>query len=78
MRRTCGLRRKPPLCGVRPPGHTAPGIIELAQGLSKQFVTLAGPQKRQIADLVFSNLRLDRATVVGDYRLPFSILAENS
>ena len=53
-------------------------IIELAQGLSERFVTFSTPKKRQVVDAVFSNLRLDRATLLGDYRLPFSILAENS
>ena len=52
-------------------------ILELAQHLAGQYVTLPAPQKRQIADSVFSNLQLDDVTLCGNYRLPFSILAEN-
>jgi DNA invertase Pin-like site-specific DNA recombinase len=53
-------------------------IIELAQNLSAQYVTLKPPQKRQIANSVFSNLELDDVTLCGTYRLPFAILAENA
>ena len=63
--------------GKRPDDRKALEIIELAQGLSDRFVTFSTPKKRQVVDAVFSNLRLDRATLLGDYRLPFSILAEN-
>jgi len=52
-------------------------ILELAQHLAKQYVTFSPPQKRQITDSVFLNLRLDDATLCADYWLPFSILAEN-
>jgi hypothetical protein len=52
-------------------------ILELAQNLAGQYITLPAPQKRQIADSVFSNLQLDDVILCGDYRLPFSILAEN-
>ncbi len=57
--------------------HEAAEIIELAQQLSQKYVTLSPPQKRQIADSVFLNLRLDHVNLVADYRVPFSILAEN-
>jgi hypothetical protein len=53
-------------------------ILELAQGLSAKYVTLEQPQKRQIAHPVFSNLQLDGVTFCGQYRLPFTILADNS
>ena len=52
-------------------------ILELAQHLATQYVTLPSPKKRKIADSVFLNLRLDHVTLCGNYRLPFSILAEN-
>ncbi|MFB3894462.1 MAG: recombinase family protein [Phycisphaerae bacterium] len=64
--------------GKKPDGTKAVKIIELAQRLPRLFVTFPGPQKRQVVAEVLSNLRLDRATLVGDYKLPFSILAENS
>ncbi len=53
-------------------------ILELAQLLSRQYVTLKPPQKRQIADSVFSNLELDDVTLCAEYRLPFAILAKNA
>jgi site-specific DNA recombinase len=53
-------------------------IIELAQNLSTQYVTLKPPQKRQIVNSVLSNLELDDITLCGTYRLPFAILAENA
>jgi len=52
-------------------------IIELAQGLAEKYVTFRPPQNRQIMQSVFSNLELDNVNLCGDYRLPFSILAEN-
>ena len=52
-------------------------ILELAQHLSRQYVTLKPPQKRQIADSVFSNLELGGITLCTEYRLPFAILAKN-
>ena len=52
-------------------------ILELAQHLAGQYVMLPASQKRQLADSVFSNLQLDDVTLCGNYRLPFSILAEN-
>ncbi len=51
--------------------------LELAQHLSEQYLTFPSPQKRQIADSVFLNLRLDDVTLCGEHRLPFAILAEN-
>jgi len=57
--------------------HDAARILELAQHLAEQYVTFPSPQKRQITDSVFLNLRLDDVTLCGDYKLPFSILAEN-
>ncbi len=42
-----------------------------------RYVTLKPPQKRQIADSVFSNLELDGVSLCAEYRLPFAILAEN-
>ena len=53
-------------------------IIELAQHLVEQYVTFPPPQKRRIVDSVFSNLQLEDVNLCGNYRLPFSILAENS
>ncbi len=53
-------------------------ILELAQNLSRQYVTLKPPKKRQIADSVFSNLELDGVSLCADYRLPFAILAKNA
>lgn len=53
-------------------------ILELAQSLSRQYVTLKPPQKRQIANSVFSNLQLNGVSLCADYRLPFAILAKNA
>ncbi len=53
-------------------------ILELAQSLSKQYVTLKPPQKRQITNSVFSNLTLNGVSLCADYRLPFAILAKNA
>ena len=53
-------------------------ILELAQHLSRQYVTLKPSQKRQIANSVFSNLELDSVTLCAEYRLPFAILAKNA
>ncbi len=63
--------------GKTPDGRKAADIIELAQGLAEKFVALPDPQKRQIVDSVLLNLRLDHTSLAADYRLPFSILAEN-
>jgi DNA invertase Pin-like site-specific DNA recombinase len=52
-------------------------ILELAQRLPEQYLTFTPPQKRQVVDSVFLNLRLDTVNLCGDYRLPFSILADN-
>ncbi|MDH4203403.1 MAG: hypothetical protein OEV87_10995, partial [Phycisphaerae bacterium] len=52
--------------------------LELAQDLSKQYVTLKPPQKRQIANSVFSNLELNGISLCAEYRLPFAILAKNA
>ena len=53
-------------------------ILELAQHLSRQYVMLKPPEKRQIADSVFSNLELDGVSLCAEYRLPFAILAKNT
>jgi len=53
-------------------------IIELAQHLSRQYVMLKSPQKRQIANSVFSNLQLNGISLCAEYRLPFAILAKNA
>jgi hypothetical protein len=53
-------------------------ILELTQNLSKQYVTLKPPQKRQIANSVFSNLELNGVSLCAEYRLPFAILAKNA
>jgi len=53
-------------------------ILELAQNLSGQYVTLKPGQKRQIANSVFSNLELNGVSLCAEYRLPFAILAKNS
>ena len=53
-------------------------ILELAQGLSAKYVTLESLQKCQIVHSVFSNLQFDGVTLCGQYRLPFTVLADNS
>ena len=53
-------------------------ILELAQRLSQQYLVFSPAQKRQIVDSVFLNLRLDAVNLCGEYRLPFSILAESN
>ena len=53
-------------------------ILELAQHLSRRYVTLKLSKKRQIADSVFSNLELDGVSLCAEYRLPFAILAKNT
>ena len=63
--------------GTARDGQKAAEIIELAQRVAKQYLTLSPPKKRQIVDSVLSNLQLDDVTLFADYRLPFSILAEN-
>jgi site-specific DNA recombinase len=52
-------------------------IIELTQDLAAKYVTFPSPQKRQVVESVFSNLWLEDVNLCGEYRLPFSILAEN-
>jgi len=64
--------------GKQENSRDAATILELAQHLAQQYVTFPPPQKRQIVDSVFLNLRLDTVNLCGNYRLPFSILAENS
>ena len=63
--------------GKQENGRDAAKIIELAQHLAEQHVTFPPPQRRQIVDSVFSNLQLENVNLCGNYRLPFSILAEN-
>ena len=63
--------------GERQDGRRAAEVSELAQTLTPQYVTLSAPQKRQISQSVFLNLRLDHVSLCGDCRLPFSILVEN-
>lgn len=53
-------------------------ILELAQRLPQQYLMFAPPQKRQVVDSVFLNLRLDTVNLCGEYRLPFSIPAGRS
>ena len=53
-------------------------ILELAQHLADQYVTLPSPKKRQIVNSTFLNLQLDDVNLCAEYRLPFSILAENA
>jgi len=53
-------------------------IIEIAHHLVEQYITFPSPQKRQIVDSVFSNLKLKGANLCRYYRLPFSILVENN
>lgn len=53
-------------------------ILELAQHLSRRYVTLKPSPKRQIAESVFSNLELDGVSLCAEYRLPFAILAKNT
>ena len=64
--------------GKQENGRNAAKIIELAQHLAEQYVTFPPPQRRQIVDSVFSNLQLEDVNLCGNYRLPFSILSENS
>lgn len=63
--------------GRQTKGDDAARILELTQNLAAQYVTLSADQKRRVVDSVFLNLRLDDISLCGDYRLPFSILAEN-
>ncbi len=63
--------------GKREDNHDAANILELAQHLAEQYVTLPAPKKREVVNSVFLNLQLDAVNLCGDYRLPFSILAEN-
>ena len=63
--------------GKQAQGDDAVKILELTQHLALQYVTLPASQKRRVVDSVFLNLRLDGVSLCGDYRLPFSILAEN-
>jgi len=64
--------------GKQENGRDAVKIIELAQHLAEKYVTFPPPQRRQIVDSVFSNLQLEDVNLCGNYRLPFSILTENS
>ena len=63
--------------GKREDNHDAANILELAQHLAEQYVTLPASKKREVVNSVFLNLQLDAVNLCGDYRLPFSILAEN-
>jgi TolA-binding protein len=63
--------------GKQTQGGDAAKVLELAQHLARQYDTLPAGQKRRVVDSVFLNLSLDGVSVCGDYRLPFSILAEN-
>ena len=63
--------------GKQENNSNAAKILELAQRLPQQYLMFAPPQKRQVVDSVFLNLRLDTVNLCGEYRLPFSILAEN-
>jgi len=65
------------VAGKQENNSDAAKILELAQCLSQQYVIFSPVQKRQVVDSVFLNLRLDDVTLCVDYRLPFSILAEN-
>ena len=53
-------------------------IFELSQNLVEHYVTFPAAQKRQTIETVFSNLQLDDVNLCAEYRLPFSILAENA
>ena len=64
--------------GLEEDSSTPLKILELAQNLSKQYVTLKPSQKRQIANSVFSNLELNGVSLCANYRLPFAILAKNA
>jgi len=63
--------------GKQAQGGDAVKVLELAQDLARQYDTLPAGQKRRVVDSVFLNLTLDGVSLCGDYRLPFSILAEN-
>lgn len=58
-------------------GGEAAKVLELTQHLAGRYVTLPADQKRRVVDSVFLNVRLDGLNLCGDYRLPFSILAED-
>ena len=53
-------------------------IFELSQNLVEHYITFPAAQKRQTIETVFSNLQLDDVNLCAEYRLPFSILAENA
>ena len=53
-------------------------IFGLSQNLVEHYVTFPAAQKRQAIETVFSNLQLDDVNLCAEYRLPFSILAENA
>ena len=63
--------------GKQENSRNAAEILEPAQHLAEQYVTFPSFQKRQIIDSVFLKLRLDDVNLCADYKLPFSILAEN-
>ena len=70
-------RRTQIAAGRQENNSDAAKILELAQRLSQQYVVFSPTQKRQVVDSVFLNLRLDTVNLCGEYRLPFSILAES-
>ena len=53
-------------------------IFELSQNLAKYYVTFPTAQKGQTVESVFSNLQLDDLNLCAEYKLPFSILADNA
>ena len=63
--------------GKQEDNRDAAKILEFAQHFVEQYVTLPVPKKREVVNSVFLNLQLDAVNLCGDYRLPFSILAEN-
>ena len=51
-------------------------VFELSQELERKWVGANSAEKRQLLDLVCLNFRLDDATLVGETRKPFDLLAE--
>jgi site-specific DNA recombinase len=51
-------------------------VFELSQRLTERWLTADYAAKRQILDIVFSNLRLDGVTLCYEMRKPFALLAE--
>jgi hypothetical protein len=51
-------------------------VFELSQALEQKWLTADFPEKRQILEIVFLNLRLDSVTLRYEIREPFDVFAE--